>query len=277
MRNFKALQEARWEQGAFVCVGLDTDYQRIPQFLKTGDVEKTITTFNTAIIDTTCNVAGTYKFQSSFYEAAGAPGIAALQQTVQYLHEKAPGIPLIIDAKRADIGNSNEGYVQTMFDHWGFDAITVHPYLGGEALKPFLERREKGIIVLCKTSNPGSGEFQDQMLEDGEPLYLHVAKKVAQEWNMNGNCSLVVGATYPEQAQKIRAAVGDMTFLIPGIGAQGGDLAATIHSSKNSKGAGMIINSSRGIIFATQGEDFAQQAGSEAHTLNELIKQYARQ
>jgi orotidine-5'-phosphate decarboxylase len=282
MRNFKHLQTARWEKGKFVCVGLDSDYRRVPQFLKDRHKKAgaTLVAFNKAIIDATSAVAGTYKFQSSFYEAEGTEGIEALQETVAYAHKKAPEVPLIIDAKRADIGSSNEGYTQTVFDHWKFDAVTVHPYLGGEALKPFLERTEKGIIVLCKTSNPGSGEFQNQTVtiqKEEMPLYLWVAKQVANEWNTAGNCSLVVGATYPEEATKIRAIVGDMTFLIPGIGAQGGDLAATVAACKNSQGTGMIINSSRGIIFASEGEDFAECAGQEAKSLNELIAKYAGQ
>lgn len=282
MRNFTHLQAEKWKQGKFVCVGLDSDYQRIPDFLKKKykKVTDTLVAFNQAIIDATHAVAGTYKFQSSFYEAEGAEGLEALQETVAYLHKKAPEIPLIIDAKRADIGSSNEGYVRTVFDKWDFDAVTVHPYLGGEALKPFLERNEKGIIVLCKTSNLGSGEFQDTLVTVHEatiPLYLHVAQQVANEWNKAGNCSLVVGATYPEEAAKIRAVVGDMTFLIPGIGAQGGDLAASVAASKNSQGVGMIINSSRGIIFASDKPDFAKCAGIEAANLNNLIAQYAGQ
>lgn len=295
--------EKQWQQDKLVCVGLDTDYRKIPQFLKTQfkEVGETMFAFNKAIIDLTKDFTGTYKLQSSYYEAYGEESISAIKQTTAYIRKVAPEIPLIVDAKRADIGSTNEGYVQTIFDQWGFDAVTLHPYLGGEALQPFLEREDNGLIILCRTSNPGAPEFQDlvpklsdQQLQEllhgpagefgkdqdwsaGMPLYMYVGLRVVNHWNTKNNCALVVGATYPEEAQQIRQTVGDIPFLIPGIGAQGGDLKATVASSKNSTQAGMIINSSRGIIFASTGEDFAEKAAEEAKKLNDQINQYRKE
>src|SRR3989344_1613654 len=160
------------------------------------------------------------------------------------------------------------------FEQMDADAITVHPYLGAEALKPFLDKRDKGILVLTKTSNPGAGEFQDVELGNGMRMYAYVASQVAYgDWNRNGNCGLVVGATYPAELEKVRSIVGDMPILIPGIGAQGGDLEASVRAGQDSRGWGMIINSSRGIIFASSGEDFAQAAGEEARRLHDSINQ----
>jgi len=273
MRNFFNLLQDCWDRGTAVCVGLDADYGKIPEHLKKGDVRDTILSFNKAIIDATAEYVCAFKPQSAYYEACGPEGIAALLDTVKYAHEKHPDIPLILDAKRADIGSTNDGYVRAAFEVGEFDAITLHPYLGKEALKPFLDQKDKGCIILCRTSNHGAGEFQD-LVSDGEPLYLHVARRVAGAWNANGNCAVVVGATYPEELARVRAVIGDMPILIPGIGAQGGDIEKTVHAGKSSKGQGMIINSSRGIIFASQGEDFAEAARAEAKKLRDAINQY---
>jgi len=195
-----------------------------------------------------------------------------LSRTVEYIRETYPHIPVILDAKRADIGSTNPGYVQAAFDIIGVDAITVHPYLGKEALAPFLERKEKGIIVLAKTSNPGAAEFQDLLVGDfREPLYLVVARTVARAWNTNGNCAIVVGATYPAELEKVRAVVGDIPILIPGVGAQGGEVEATVRAGRDSRGWGMIINSSRSIIFASKGNDFAQAARKATERLRAEI------
>lgn len=215
------------------------------------------------IVDETKCVAGCYKPQSAYFEALGADGPRVLKDTVDYVRETAPTTPLILDAKRADIGSTNKGYIDTIFGYYGFDAVTVHPYLGREALRPFLECKDKGIIVLCRTSNPGAAEFQD-LVHNGAPMYMHVAHKVVHDWNEHGNCMMVVGATYPKELAEIRAIARDMTFLIPGIGAQGGDLAATVKAGKNSKNNGMIINSARGIIYA-------DNPRGEAKKLNDAI------
>lgn len=225
---------------SLVCVGLDTDISKI---------KESQFSFNKKIIEATHELVCSYKLNSAFYEAIGYIGIKALKDTCEYLNNKYPEIPMIIDAKRADIGNTNNGYVQFVFTYLRADAVTIHPYLGEEAIRPFLEQEDKGIIILCRTSNPGAGEFQD--LKAGNlPLYKIIAKNIADKWNKNKNCMLVVGATYPDELKQVRKIVGDMTLLVPGIGAQGGDLEATLKAGLNSKKQGLIINSSRGIIFA---------------------------
>ncbi len=286
-RNFRELLEAQWFRGKFVCVGLDSEFGKIPESAhKNGNecdvsVANTIVAFNRAIVEATKDIVCAYKPNAAFYEAHGAEGIAALQRTIADIHAIAPDVPVILDAKRADIGNTNAGYVDAAFDFLQADAITVHPYLGAEALQPFLARAEKGIIVLCRTSNPGAGEFQDLIVrvcdgasETAMPLYRFVAMQVAHEWNKNGNCALVVGATYPEELARVRKIVGDMPILIPGIGVQGGDVEKTVSAGKDSRGQGMIINSSRGIIFASKSADFAEAARRETIKLNDMINQY---
>src|SRR5581483_11396576 len=203
---------------------------------------------------------------AAFYEARGEQGLRELKMTMDYLIQNHPDIFTICDAKRADIGNTNNGYVFSIFDYFGFDAVTLHPYLGSEALKPFLERTDKASIILCRTSNPGANEFQD-LSAGGKPVWQIVAEKVAKEWNSRNNCMLVVGATYPSEMKAVRDLVGDMTFLVPGVGAQGGDVKAAVLAGVNSQKLGMIVNSSRGIIFAA---DPAQ----EAKKLRDEINKY---
>lgn len=216
----------KWDQGKCVCVGLDK-----------GDFE-----FDKNIIDQTADLVCAYKPQSAFYNEAD------LQKTVSYIKKTHLDIPVILDAKRGDIGSTNEAYVKTIFDDLGIDAVTVHPYLGKESLQPFLDKTDKGIFVLVKTSNPGAGEFQDLKVE-GKPLFQVVAEHVKQ-WNTQGNLGVVVGATYPTELKIVREIVGDMPILVPGIGAQGGDLKAALENGLDSNRQGLIINSSRGIIFA---------------------------
>jgi len=273
--TFISLLEQRWRQSNFVCIGLDLDYDRLPTTVKgTGSVEEAFFVFNRDIIDATHDLVCAYKPNAAFYEAHVDAGLRALVRTVRYIKQTYPHIPVILDAKRADIDSTNVGYVQSAFDRIGVDAITVHPYLGKEALAPFLARKEKGILVLVKTSNPGSGEFQNLPVGDAqEPLYQVVARHVAQTWNANGNCALVVGAPYPAELQSVRAIVGDMPILIPGIGVQGGEVAATVRAGKDSRGWGMIINSSRGTIFASPGNDFAQAARRATEQLRDEINQ----
>lgn len=170
--------------------------------------------------------------------------------TVEHLQRDYPGIVTILDAKRGDIGSTNEGYVSSIFDWFGFDAVTLHPYLGKEALAPFLERKEKGSIILCRTSNPGAGEFQDLVTESGTPFWQVVAERIRDDWNTNGNCLLVVGATYPKELRMIRSLAPDMIFLVPGVGTQGGDVREVVESGINADGMGIMINSSRNIIFS---------------------------
>lgn len=242
--NFIQKLESRVEgSDSLLCIGLDSDVENLPegkdQFL-----------FNKKIIEATHDLVCSYKLNTAFYESMGHIGIMALKNTCDYLKDKYPEIPVIIDSKRGDIGNTNKGYVQFVFSYLGGDAVTVNPYLGEDAIGPFLDEKDRGIIILCKTSNPGSGEFQNLEI-DGEPLYKSVARNVSRKWNKNNNCLLVVGATYPQELKEIRQIVGEDTwFLVPGIGSQGGDLEATLKAGLNKKRKGLIINSSRSIIFA---------------------------
>ena len=274
--TFLAMLEQRWQQGNFVCVGLDSEYSRLPATVRNArSHEGALFTFGRAIVDATHDLVCAYKPNSAFYEAQGDEGLHALTKIVHYIKDTYPAIPVILDAKRADIGSTNQGYVTSAFDLLGVDAITVHPYLGKEALAPFLERKEKGIIVLVKTSNPGSGEFQDLSVgEAQEPLYQVIARNVARYWNTNGNCAVVVGATYLAELQHVRSLVGDLPILIPGIGAQGGDVAATVHAGKDSRGWGIIVNSSRSIIYASNEQDFAQAARKATIELNAEINEH---
>lgn len=258
------------KNNSLVCVGLDSDINKLPEYLKT--VEHPQFEFNKKVIDATHEYVCAYKPNSAFYEATGIKGIEELKMTFDYINNTYPEIVTILDAKRADIGNTNEGYVKFVYEYLKADSVTLQPYLGGEALKPFLDNIDKGCIILCRTSNPGAGEFQD-LTVDAEPLYKRVARQVAVTWNSNNNCLLVVGATYPEELAEVREVVGDMTLLIPGIGAQGGDIEKTVRAGINSKKAGMIINSSRGIIFAGSGTDFAEKAKEETIKLRDEINQ----
>lgn len=270
--DFKTKVKNIWsENNSLVCVGLDPEVSKLPKHLQS--VENPLFEFNKAIIDATADVVCAFKPNSAFYEALGTDGITQLKLTTDYIRENYPTVPVILDAKRADIGNTNNGYINFAYDYLQTDAVTLHPYLGHEALAPFLERRDKGAIILCRTSNPGAGEFQDLVI-DGQPFYEHVAKTIAQSWNENDNCMLVVGATYPDEMKAIRALVGDMPFLVPGIGAQGGDVKAVMQAGVDSHGQGMIISSSRGIIYASGGEDFADAARTEAIKLRDEINQY---
>lgn len=270
--SFMELLTAKWKEGKFVCVGLDGDFELLPSSIKNDSVEHSLFNFNKAIIDATYDLVCAYKPQVAHYEEAGLGGWSALASTISYLKEKYPDIPVILDAKRGDISSTNKYYAKEIFDNLGFDAVTVNPYLGEEALSPFLDRSEKGVIVLVRTSNPGALEFQDLEVE-GKPLYQVIAEHVANKWNKNGNCAVVVGATYPEELRKVREVVGDMPILVPGIGAQGGDLKATLEAGLNREKQGVIINSSRGIIYASKGSDFAQAARGETEKLDRQIRE----
>lgn len=245
---------------SLVCVGLDADHRKLPnQFASQFD-------FNRWIIDQTHGYVSAYKPNIAFYEALGDVGMRDLKATIDYLRSTHPDILTICDAKRADIGSTNEGYVEAIFDWLGFDAITLHPYLGGEALRPFLDRADKGCIILCRTSNPGAGELQDVEIS-GVPLWAVVATTVSQSWNSHANCMLVTGATYPDEMRRVREIVGDMPLLVPGLGAQGGNVQATVQAGINSQGKGLILNSARGIIFAENPAD-------EARKLRDAINQF---
>ncbi|MEX0973511.1 MAG: orotidine-5'-phosphate decarboxylase [Solirubrobacterales bacterium] len=268
------LLAAHFAAGRHLAVGLDPDPERIPASVAPGaSPAERVIELNRAIVAATADVAAAYKPNAAFYEALGEDGFHALEETIATIRERAPGAAVILDAKRADIGSTNAGYVSAAFDRLGADAITVHPYLGGEALAPFLARAEKLIFVLARTSNPGAGEFQD--LEDGAgvPLYRRVARAVARDWNAAGNCGLVVGATYPAEMRAVREDIpATMPILIPGVGAQGGDVAATVAANREAGSDAYLIAASRSIVYASGGEDFADAAHSAAQALDAEIR-----
>lgn len=252
------LDKAVDKNGSLLSVGLDPNMDMLPSRSR-GEAQPFFT-FGKAIVDATADSVCAYKLNSAFYEARGAEGIEELKQTCDYIRDTYPEIPIILDFKRGDIGNTNNHYVAFAFDYLGVDAVTVQPWQGRDAVNPFLDCKDKGIIVLCRTSNKGSEEFQD-LVADGKKLYLHVARNVKENWNANGNCLLVVGATFPEELAEVRQLVGqEMVFLVPGFGAQGGELEATVKGGINSNGKGLIINSSRAIIYADNTEKFADVA-----------------
>lgn len=269
--------EAQWAKGNFVCVGLDSDIDEVLKHLNKGEYLETMCEFNRSRIKATRDLVCAFKINTAFYESRGSKGWFALEETVRNIHNLAPDVPVILDAKHADIDNTNIGYAYMAFEFLKVDAITVHPYLGAEALKPFLEYKNKGIIVLCRTSNPGAGEFQDlpiQMVNgDLVQLYKIIARQIAKKWNKNGNCAIVVGATYPNELREVRKIVGDMPILIPGVGFQQKDVPLeeqvkqVVDAGKDSRGWGMIINSSRGIIFS-------DDPRREIINLRNLINQY---
>lgn len=296
-RHFTQLLQGRFDQGHALCVGLDPDFSKMPEKWrregqgKAGDVEDVLFAWAKSVIEPTIGIACAYKPNAAFYEAYDHAGATALHRIIRFIHAAAPGVPVILDYKRGDIGNTNIGYVRSAFELFGADAVTVSPYFGQTALRPFLDREDKGIIVLCRTSNPGAGEFQDPHVVVTEdmfsqlnlsrpatddrvfempktmPLYHYVAYRIANIWNKRGNCALVVGATYPAELGQIRRIVGDMPLLIPGIGAQGGDVEATVKNGRNSRGQGMIINASSSI-------GNAEDPGAEARKLDGLIRQF---
>jgi len=278
-RIFSEMIKRQWRKNKFVSVGLDSNRDEIPKVAWKETDEETLSCFNCAIIDSTRDIVCVYKPNIAFYEGMGLAGLSALIRTVAYIKQYAPDVPVIGDTK-ADIGNTNQEYVKSVFEIFGFDAVTISPYLGGEALQPFLDREDKGIFVLCRTSNPGAEEFQDLLVrpvgtEKEAPLYEYVASQVANQWNENGNCGLVVGATYSDELAEVRNIVGDnIPILIPAIGAQGGKTEAAVKAGKNSRGQGMIINSSRAIIFASKERDFAEVARQKTLELHNMINQY---
>lgn len=242
---------------SLLCVGLDSHYERLDERFLSADYPQFA--FNKWIIEQTHPYVAAYKPNIAFYEAQGTAGHEALVLTMRYLREHHPDILTICDAKRADIGSTSEAYASAIFDELGFDAITLHPYLGKDALQPFLARDDKACIILCRTSNAGAVEFQDLEVNGGIPLWQKVATRVATDWNIHGNCMLVAGATYPDEIGIIRSVVGDMTLLVPGIGVQGGNVQQTVTQGMNSQRKGLIINSSRGIIFSENPERAAKE------------------
>lgn len=264
---FMQALRTRWQQAnTLVCVGLDPEPAKFPaRFVNDADA---VFAFCRDIADATADYACAFKPQIAHFAALGAED--ALARLIAHLKSKHPDIPVILDSKRGDIGSTAQHYATEAFDRYGADAVTVNPYLGRDALQPFLHRADRGVIILCRTSNPGAGELQD-MLVSGRPLYQHVAEKAANEWNTNGNVALVVGATWPEQLAEVRALVRDVPLLVPGVGAQGGDAAAVVTNAKTPDGSGLMISSSRAVLYASSGEDYAEAAARAARDLRDAI------
>ncbi len=256
---------------SLLCVGLDPDVAKFPAELK-GQPDA-IFEFCKAIIDATAGFACAFKPQIAYFAAIGAED--QLQAICDYLNTNYPDIPLVLDAKRGDIGATAEQYAREAFERYRADAVTVNPYMGFDSVEPYLQWQDRGVIVLCRTSNPGGSDLQFLQVDD-KPLYQHVARLVAEKWNRNGQCGLVVGATFPQEIAQVRAIVGDMPLLVPGIGAQGGDIEATVNAGQTADGAGMMINSSRAILYAKRegGEPFAQAAARVAQQTRDDINRY---
>ncbi|HXH01246.1 MAG TPA: orotidine-5'-phosphate decarboxylase [Xanthomonadaceae bacterium] len=271
--NFITALKDRWiKANSLVCVGLDPEPVKFPP--RFADDPDAIFAFCRDIADATAEYACCFKPQIAHFAAVGAEN--ALQLLITHIHDAHPGIPVILDAKRGDIGSTAQHYATEAFDRYGADAVTVNPYLGHDALQPFLDRADKGVIVLCRTSNPGAADLQDLPVRNTggheRPLYQHVAQSVARDWNVNGNCALVVGATWPEQLREVRAIVGDaIPLLVPGVGAQGGDVEAVVRNAVNARGDGVMVSASRAILYASRGEDHAEAAAAAARDLRDAI------
>ena len=268
MSFISQLQTAWQDNNSLLCVGLDPAPEKLPVHLRERPIDEAFNEFCIAIIDATAAYACAFKPQIAYFAAHRAE--AALETIIQYSRTHYPHIPVILDAKRGDIGSTAEQYAIEAFERYRADAVTVNPYMGFDSVQPYLAYPDKGVIILCRTSNAGGSDLQ--FLQVGNtPLYQVVAHKVAHEWNTSGQCALVVGATFPNEIKEVRDIVGDMPLLIPGIGAQGGDLAATMQAGQTSMGTGVMINSSRAIIYASTGEDFAQVAAQVARETQQAI------
>ncbi|OOG66169.1 orotidine-5'-phosphate decarboxylase [Rhodanobacter sp. B04] len=269
MHFMQALQQAWTRNNSLVCVGLDPEPSKFPAHLR-GNPDA-VFEFCRAIVDATADLVCTYKPQIAHF--AALRGEDALERLIAHIHQKHPDVPVILDAKRGDIGSTAQHYVSEAFDRYKADAVTLNPYLGRDSVQPFLDRADKGVILLCHTSNPGAADLQDLDV-GGKPLYQHVAQIIARDWNTNGNCALVTGATWPEQLREVRALVGDMPLLVPGIGAQGGDVEAVVRNGRRADGRGLLISSSRAILYAGNGEDYAQAARIATQELRDKINRY---
>jgi orotidine-5'-phosphate decarboxylase len=271
MTTFIRKLEAAWQSNnSLLCVGLDPDLKRFPAHL--AGQPRAIAEFCRAIIDATADLVCAFKPQIAYFHAERAED--QLEEIITYIHDRYPAIPVILDAKRGDIGSTAEQYAREAFERYNAEAVTVSPFLGHDSITPYTVHKERGVIILCRTSNPGGSDMQFLEVDgpDGpELLYKRIARTVAGQWNGNGNCALVVGATFPNELAEVRRLVGDLPLLVPGIGAQGGDIAATVAAGKSSKGAGLIINSGRAILYASGGTDFAAAARAAAIETRDAI------
>jgi len=266
MKCMELLRDASQRNRSLLCVGLDPDPQRIPAALHPE--ADPIYAFCMAIVEATADLVCAFKPNIAFFEALGPAGVATLQRLVADMPRT---IPVIIDAKRGDIGSTATAYAEAIFERLRADAVTLSPYLGGDALQPFLDHADRGCFILCKTSNPGSGDVQDLQLASGEPLYLAVARQAQHVWNTSGNVGLVVGATYSGVLAQVRGACPDLPILVPGVGVQGGELAAAVRAAVDADNAGALINASRSVLYASGGTDFAEAARQEALRLRDEI------
>ncbi len=272
MTGFRGRLLEAWDRSdSLVCVGLDPQIERFPPAIAAQPAP--IFEFNKAIIDATADVVCAYKPQFAHYAAYEAEG--ELKRTIEYVHQRYPGIPVILDAKRGDIGSTSKRYAIEAFERYGADAVTVNPYLGFDSLEPFLDYADRGTFVLCRTSNPGARDLQDLPVA-GRPLYQAVAELAATRWNARGNCALVVGATYPAELAAVRAIVGEMPLLVPGVGAQGAEVGRAVSGGQTAAGTGLIVSSSRAILYASSAADFAAAARAATLSLREAINRARR-
>ena len=270
--NFMHALDAAWrDRNSLLCVGLDPDPARFPTHLR--EQPDAIFAFCKAIVDATADLACSFKPQIAYFAAHRAED--QLEALIAHIHNAHPTIPVILDAKRGDIGSTAEQYAIEAFERFKADAVTVSPYLGRDSVDPFLAYDGKGIILLCRTSNPGGSDLQFLDV-GGEKLYERVARLVSDEWNRNGQCALVVGATFPTEIARVRELTGDMPLLVPGIGVQGGDIEATVQAGRTANGSGLLINSSRAILYAGKGEDFAAAARRVAQETRDAINTHRR-
>lgn len=270
------LEDAWARNDSLLCVGLDPEPDRFPAALR--DEPDALFEFCRAIVDATADLVCCYKPQIAHFAAHRAE--TALERLIAYVHDAYPGVPVLLDAKRGDIGSTAKHYAAEAFDRYGADAVTVSPYLGLDAVQPFLDRADRGVFLLCRTSNPGARDLQDVIVKggesDGRRLYEHVARTVARSWNAHGNCGLVVGATYPRELAEVRALVGKLPLLLPGVGAQGADVAEATRHGKTPDGTGLILSASRAISTASVAEDFADGARAAAKALRDEINAHRR-
>lgn len=269
MHFMQSLQQAWTRNDSLVCVGLDPEPAKFPAHLR--DTPDAVFDFCASIVDATADLVCAFKPQIAHFAALRAED--TLERLIAHIHDKHPGVPVILDAKRGDIGSTAKHYAAEAFERYQADAVTLNPYLGRDSIQPFLDHADKGVILLCRTSNPGGADFQ-ALDCGGQPLYLRVAETIARDWNANGNCALVTGATWPEELGKVRAVVGEMPLLVPGIGAQGGDVEAVLRHGRTADGAGLMISSSRAILYAGPGEDFALVARAAASELRDTINRH---
>jgi orotidine-5'-phosphate decarboxylase len=272
--SFSAKLNGAWQANdSLLCVGIDPDIKRFPK--QFAGRKHAILEFGKAIADATADLVCAFKPQIAYFHAERAED--QLEELIAHMRAKHPTVPVILDAKRGDIGSTAEQYAREAFERYQADAVTISPFLGRDSVTPYTDYADKGVIILCRTSNPGGSDMQFLKVEgpQGEELlYQRIARVVASEWNDNGNCALVVGATFPNELAEVRRITGNMPLLVPGIGAQGGDIEATVKAGRSSNGAGLMINSSRAILYASSDEDFAEAARRVANQTRLAINQY---